>query len=390
VLPEITQLPYIQVTAVADLRPDARDAFQREYEGEAYASFEELCASPHVDAIYVATPHELHAQHTIMALEHDKHVVVEKPMALSLADAERMNETAERRGLRLMCGHTKSFDPPIRAMRRIIASGELGEVRMINTWNYNDFMVRPYPDSEMNVSHGVVLNQGPHMVDVVRLLGGGRVRGVRAQTGRWDPTRAEGAWSAFMEFETGAFSTMTFTGYGYFDSAELTWWLGEGTYPGKNQDSRRAFNRIRGPEQEKILQEIKNRSRYGGSGARGSSYDAGVEYGWGEHRDMSHTQGHQRFYGLTVVTCDRGELRQSQDGIIIYGDETIEERPVGAMLFGRQAEVTELYEAVVHGAPMFHDGRWGEATLEVCLGILQSAAERREVTMSHQVPARDT
>jgi predicted dehydrogenase len=389
VLPEVATLPYVQVTAAADLRADARERFTREQEGEAFESFEELCKSPHVDAIYVATPHQLHAEHTIMALEHDKHVIVEKPMALSIADAERMNETAEKRGLKLMCGHTKSFDPPIRAMRQIIASGELGNVCMINTWNYNDFMVRPYPDAEMSVSHGVILNQGPHVVDVLRLLGGGMVRSIRAQTGRWDPTRAEGAWGGFLEFENGAFATMIFAGYGYFDTAELTWWLGEGTYPGKNQDSRRAFNRIRGERQEAVLEEVKNRSRYGGSGARGSSYDAGGEYGWGEHRDIAHTRGHQRFYGLTVVTCEKGELRQSQDGIFMYGDESIEERPVGDMLFGRQAEITELYDAVVHDKPMSHDGRWGEATLEVCLGILQSAAERREISMSHQVPVRD-
>jgi phthalate 4,5-cis-dihydrodiol dehydrogenase len=50
----------------------------------------------------------------------------------------------------------------------------------------------------------------------------------------------------------------------------------------------------------------------------------------------------------------------------------------------------ELYEAVVNGRPVGHDGRWGEATLEVCLGVLQSAAERKEISMSHQVPVRDS
>jgi predicted dehydrogenase len=175
VLPEVAQLPYIQVTAAADQRERALERFRQEFEGETYTSVEELVRSPDVDAIYVATPHELHAQHAILALEHGKHVIVEKPMATSIDDAERMNETAEKRGLKLMCGHTKSFDPTIRKMRQIIAGGELGRVRMINSWNYNDFMVRPYPDKELEVSHGVVLNQGPHQVDVVRLLGGGMV-----------------------------------------------------------------------------------------------------------------------------------------------------------------------------------------------------------------------
>jgi len=63
-----------------------------------------------------------------------------------------------------------------------------------------------------------------------------------------------------------------------------------------------------------------------------------------------------------------------------------EEVPVGEMAIGRQAEIPELCKAVMHNKLMFHDGRWGEATLEVCLGILQSTAERREVQMFHQTP----
>ena len=52
---------------------------------------------------------------------------------------------------------------------------------------------------------------------------------------------------------------------------------------------------------------------------------------------------------------------------------------------GREAELREFHDAIVHDRRPFHDGRWGEATLEVCLGVLESARERREVYMSHQV-----
>src|SRR5215213_5861401 len=95
VIPEIAPLPFIELTAACDLRPKARQHFEQQYEGKAYERFEDLCASPDVDAIYIATPHQLHADHAVMALEHGKHVIVEKPMALTVADAERMNETAE-------------------------------------------------------------------------------------------------------------------------------------------------------------------------------------------------------------------------------------------------------------------------------------------------------
>lgn len=91
-------------------------------------SIEQLCQSPNVDAVYVATPHELHAQHTLIALKNQKHVIVEKPMALTLKECEEMNSAADQYGVKLLCGHTKSFDPPIRKMREVISSGELGKL----------------------------------------------------------------------------------------------------------------------------------------------------------------------------------------------------------------------------------------------------------------------
>ena len=91
--------------------------------------------------------------------------------------------------------------------------------------------------------------------------------------------------------------------------------------------------------------------------------------------------------GGDLGTFGRGMLPPEIEGrVFSLKDGEISEVPITDTVFGRQAEITELYEAVMHGAPMFHDGRWGEATLEVCLGMLQSSAERREIQMSHQVP----
>src|SRR5207247_1757737 len=95
------------------------------------------------------------------AAKHKKHVIVEKPMALSLEECEAMNDAAEKNGVNLLCGHTHSFDPPIRKIREIVKSGELGKLCMINTWNYNEFMYRPRMKHELASSRGVVLNQGP-------------------------------------------------------------------------------------------------------------------------------------------------------------------------------------------------------------------------------------
>ena len=249
---------------------------------------------------------------------------------------------------------------------------------MIHTWNYNDFMVRPYTNKDLNSSHGVVLNQGPHHVDVLRLLGGGLVRSVRAMTGLWDMTRPEGAYTCYLEFENRVPATMVYSGYGFFDTAELYSWVGEGGYirhQDTNAHARRSINEISGPGREAKLEQFKEQLRYG---VRGINKEQAV-HGWPGLVGESFEVKHQKFFGLTVVSVKRRKAPVAH-GIIVYGDGKRSEVPIPRGLTGRAAEVTELYEAVVNNRPVAHDGRWGEATLEVCLGVLESAATAKRST----------
>ena len=66
-------MPQVDVVAIADVRPHARDTFQREFGGRAYDSAEKLCEDPDVEAVWVATPNPFHAPHTILAAQHGKH-----------------------------------------------------------------------------------------------------------------------------------------------------------------------------------------------------------------------------------------------------------------------------------------------------------------------------
>src|SRR5207253_4378933 len=162
------------------------EVFKKEFNAETYNNLEDLCKSPNIDAVYIATPPEMHAEHTLIAAKRGKHVIVEKPMALTIDDAEKMNDTADKYKIKLLCGHTHSFNAPVRKMREIVRSGELGKLSMINTWNYNEFMFRRFTNEDLEATCGIVLNQVPHQVDIVRLIGGGRVKSVRAVTGIWD------------------------------------------------------------------------------------------------------------------------------------------------------------------------------------------------------------
>ncbi|MGH7815875.1 MAG: Gfo/Idh/MocA family oxidoreductase [Candidatus Binatia bacterium] len=375
ILPPISKLPFIKITAAADTRADAVAKFREQFNGEGYTSVDELCASPNVDAVYIATPNSLHAEHAITAAKRKKHIIVEKPMAMTLAECDAMNEAADKCGVKLLCGHTHSFDPPIRKIREIVKSGELGKLCMINTWNYNEFMYRPRMKHELAMTRGVVLNQGPHHVDVVRLIGGGMVRSVRAMTGIWDKAREwEGSYTCYLEFEDGTPATLVYSGYGFFDTAELFAWVGEGGQhraPETNLNVRKKLGEVKSAEEE---EQLKEGMRFGGQRE-------------GEYSHVWTGARKQPFFGFTMVSCEKGDIRQTPDGLKIYGETEQREIELPAASRGREAEVEELYDAVLKGRPVFHGGRWGAATLEVCLAMIESAKERKEIFLSNQVPS---
>jgi phthalate 4,5-cis-dihydrodiol dehydrogenase len=368
ILPHIAQLPEMELAAGADVRPDALANFESRYGGKVFASVEAMCASGEIDAVWIATPNLFHAEHTVTAARHGKHIIVEKPMAVTLAEADRMIEAADRHGVKLVQGHSKIYGPAIRKMREIIASGRLGTLIQINSWNFNDWLQRPRLASEVDTEAGggVCFRQGPHQIDIVRYVGGGLVRSVRAATGRADPNFAtEGDYTTFLEFEGGARATAAFNGYGFFDIAELTWGIGEGGKRIRETD-RMPRRRLAGV--------VDPHTKY--SNPRTTEEQAVRE------------RADQSFFGLTIVACEGGVIRQSPAGLYVYSQAGREE--VACLPDeGRSAELRELYAAVTQDRPAFPDGRWGKATLEVCLAMLQSSHEHREVTLAHQTPTVD-
>ncbi len=93
-LPTFSLDPRIELVAATDPRREAREKFAEDFGARAYGSVEELCADPEVEAIYVATPHQLHAAHVCTAAAAGKHVLVEKPLAVTIADCRAMIDAA--------------------------------------------------------------------------------------------------------------------------------------------------------------------------------------------------------------------------------------------------------------------------------------------------------
>jgi len=131
-VPTLSQDTRVKPVAAFDLRAAARESFTATFAGTAHDSVEAVCADPLVEWIYVATPHQMHAQHGQLAAHYGKHLLVEKPMALSLADCSTMIEACERAGVNLLVGHSHSYDAPVRLADQLIAGGRIGAVRMVH------------------------------------------------------------------------------------------------------------------------------------------------------------------------------------------------------------------------------------------------------------------
>jgi phthalate 4,5-cis-dihydrodiol dehydrogenase len=359
--------PAFVLKAAADPHAAPREAFARDHNARAYADVKELVADPAVEVVYIATPHQFHAPHAIVAAEHGKHIILEKPMALTLADCDAIIEAVERHKVHLVVGYTHAFDPAVRLMREMIIQGALGRLGLIHSFNYTNYLYRPRRPEEFDTAKGggILFNQVPHQIDTARTLAGGVVRSVRAHTTVLDPARpTEASCAALLQFDNGAAASLIYSGYDHFDSDEWHFGISE----------RGAPKRIEHGAARRALAAAKDEAR-----ARTDTFAYGAAAGA--------LPPHQPHFGVTIVTCAEGDMRASADGVTIYGRDGVREMPIprGDSMPGRREVLDEMRAAMRRGTRPVHDGRWAKATVEVALAILQSARESREVTLQHQV-----
>ncbi|MBS8224692.1 Gfo/Idh/MocA family protein [Vannielia litorea] len=365
-VPTFNADPRVKLVAAAAPRAESRAAFEREYGGRGYETVEALCADPSVEAIYIATPHQMHVDHVLAAARAGKHILVEKPLAISMEDADRMVDAARGAGVHLIVGPSHSFDPPVELAARLIERGEFGALRMIQALNYTDFLYRPRRPEELRTEEGggVLFSQAIHQIDIVRRLAGGMATNIFAMTGAWDPKRpTEGAFTALMTFEAGCIANLTYSGYAHFDSD--IWMndvgeLGQPKKPGSYGGARRALSNLT-PDDETRLKTTRT-------------------FGSGTTVDAAHNE----HFGPIILLCDRADLRLTPDGIEVFCDieRSFIEAPFGPA--PRRTVIDALVAAVRRNDPPVQTGEWGLASLEVCHAILRSAASGVPVALQRQ------
>ena len=379
-LPTFVHDSRVKLVAATDPLASARAQFTKDFNEPTYDTAQALCADKRVDAVYVASPHGFHAEHVCMAAAHGKHVLVEKPMALSLDQCTRMIDACQRAGVHLIVGHSHSFNAPIKRCRQMIESRQYGAVTMITALNFTDFLYRPRRPEELatDLGGGVIHSQATHQMDTLRLLGGGLVNSVRAYTGAWDRSRpTEGAYSALLGFAGGAFATATYSGYGHFDSDELMDNIGELGQPKNTEDHGSARrNLAKGLLQSEDESALKAARNYGGSAYQ-------------PNHDLTSGLAHQHF-GQLIISCEKADLKPSASGIHIYTDSAKEFEALPAPRIPRREVIDELVAAVHHQQPPRHSGEWARGTTAVCLALLESAHTQRDVQPAHQTAPSTT
>jgi phthalate 4,5-cis-dihydrodiol dehydrogenase len=363
--------PDFVIRAAADPHRSPREAFARDHNARAFEDLKMLVREPDVSVVYIATPHQYHAEHATLAAEHGKHIILEKPMALTLAECDAIIAAVERHKVHLIVGHTHAFDPAVRLMREIIARGELGKLGLIHSFNYTNYLYRPRRPEELDTAQGggILFNQVPHQIDTARLLAGGKVRSLRASTTVLDPSRpTEASCAALLQFDNGTAASLIYSGYDHFDSDEWHSGIGE----------RGAPKTIVHGGARRSLAKAQDESK-----ARTETFAYGAASG-----DLP---PHQPHFGVTIVTCADGDMRASADGVIVYGRDGMRDIAIqrGGSIPGRREVLDDMRMAIRTGVSPVHNGRWAKANVEVALAMLQSAREGREVELKHQVAVPD-
>ena len=217
IAPTLRDAANCNFAAVSRNRAEMAEEFAREFGAKKwFSTWEDLLADEEIEAVYIATPVYLHAEQTIKAAEAGKHVLCEKPMALSAAQCDAMIDACRANGVRLGIAYYRRFYPIIKRVKEIIASGELGKISFaqINAFEFFD----PAPESarywfleKAKSGGGPMMDFGCHRIEVLTNLFGkvSRVESIvsNAVFGR----EVEDTACALFQFENGTCANLNVT-----------------------------------------------------------------------------------------------------------------------------------------------------------------------------------
>lgn len=207
----IQELSKATLVAVADIKQGRADHFAQKYGATSYTDYHALLARPDIDVVNICTPSGMHAAMTIDALRAGKHVIVEKPMALKLEDADQMLAVAKETGRKLCVVLQNRFNPPMQDLRRVVDAGKLGKLLLGNA-TVRWFRPQEYYEDDWHgtpdMDGGAMMNQSIHHIDALQWFMGD-VETVFAFTGTLaHQIDVEDVGTVTLKFKSGALATI--------------------------------------------------------------------------------------------------------------------------------------------------------------------------------------
>ncbi len=168
----IVALEEAELVAVCDIVPERAQAFADKYGAKPYTSYEEMLAKEEIDVVTIATESDLHAPIGITCAQAGKHVMVEKPMAMTLASADELIRTCHEEGVKLSVIHQNRYNKSIKLMRQALEEGRFGKLthgQATVRWNRNDayYAQAPWRGTKLQ-DGGVLMNQSIHNIDLLQ------------------------------------------------------------------------------------------------------------------------------------------------------------------------------------------------------------------------------
>lgn len=200
----------VRVAAVASRRADNAAAFAEAHGvPRHHGSYEALLADDTIEAIYLPLPNTLHAEWAVRAAEAGKHVLCEKPLATSLAEATSMFEAARRHRVMLLEAYPWWFQPATGELVALLQGGAIGEVRAVQA-SFGFMLARPEGNIRMNpnLGGGALLDAGSYPLSLIRLAMGGAPQRVRADA-RWADSGVDIATVGTLRFADGRVAQMS-------------------------------------------------------------------------------------------------------------------------------------------------------------------------------------
>lgn len=204
----IVALPEAELVAVCDIVPELARSFAAKYGGEPYTDYLSMLERADIDVVTVATPSGLHAEMGVAAAKAGKHVLVEKPMAMTLKAADQLIAACRSAGVKLGVIHQNRFNPAIRLLRKALDEGRFGKLthgQATVRWNRNDeyYTQAPWRGTKLQ-DGGVLMNQSIHNIDLLQWIFG-PVESVFGYTATFlRKIEMEDVGTAVVKFESGA------------------------------------------------------------------------------------------------------------------------------------------------------------------------------------------